>query len=427
MTAELLKKENNVVTLQFDVDKDTFEKAINQAYHKTKGKFNIPGFRKGKAPRKLIEKMYGEGAFYDEAINIVFPDAYDKALEDHDLTPVDRANLEDFQIEEGAQFTVSVTVKPEVSLGEYEGVSVEKSVHEVTDEEIQAELEKIQEKNARMIEIDSRPIQEGDIVTIDFKGFIGDEPFEGGEGKDHELTIGSKQFIDTFEDQLIGKNLEDETEVNVTFPADYHAEDLKGKEARFEVKIHAIKEKELPEIDDELIQDVSDEFETVAAYKDDLRKKLEEQAKKKEDNENKERVIQKVVENAQVAVPDIMVESQIDMEIRNFQYSLQYQGLNMETYLQFTNTTMEDLREQMRETAQNAVRTELVLEAIQKKQGIEADDAEMEQELEELAKVYGQDLESFKETLRDNDRLYFKENADRKKTIAYLMDHATLQ
>lgn len=426
MTSEFVKKENNVVTLKFKVDAETFEKGLNQAYHKTKARFNVPGFRKGKAPRKIIEKMYGEAVFYDEAMNFVFPDAYNQALEEHSVEPVDKANLEDFVVEDGAEFVVSVTVKPEVTLGEYKGITAEKSEYNVSEEEVNAELAKMQEKNARIIEVDNRPVKEGDIVTIDYKGFLGEEAFPGGEDTGHELTIGSKQFIEGFEEQLIGKNAGDDVEVNVTFPEDYHAEDLKAQAARFEVKIHAIKEKELPELDDEFAKDVS-EFDTLEELKNDTRDRLEKQAMGKAESENKEKVLRQVVENASVEIPEVMVESQIDMEIRNFEYTLQYQGLDMNTYLKYTGSKIEDLREQVRDNAQNAVQTELILEAIQKAENIEATEADMEEEYVKMAEVYNQELDMFKKTLRENDKAYFKENVERRKTIEFLMENAKLQ
>jgi len=387
VTTELVKKENNVVTLKFKVDAETFEKGLVKAYNKTKKQFNIPGFRKGKAPRKLIEKMYGEGVFYDEAINFVFPDAYENALKEQSVEPVDRANLEDFIVEDGAEFVVSVIVKPEVKLGEYKGVSAEKSVANVEDAQVEEEIKKLQEKNARIIEVEDRDIKENDIVTIDYKGFIEDEAFEGGEAQGHELTIGSKQFIEGFEEQLIGKKAGEDVTVEVSFPEDYHAEDLKGKPARFEVKIHEIKEKELPELDDEFAKDVS-EFDTLDELKADTKSTLLKQAENKAEGENKDKVIGQIVEACEIDVPEVMIENQIDMEIRNFEQSLQYQGLNLDTYLMYTGTTREAMREQLKENAEKAVRTDLVLSEIKKVEKIEASEEELEAELTRMAEMY---------------------------------------
>lgn len=426
MTTELVKKENNVVTLKFKVDAETFEKGLVKAYNKTKKQFNIPGFRKGKAPRKLIEKMYGEGVFYDEAINFVFPDAYENALKEQSVEPVDRANLEDFIVEDGAEFVVSVIVKPEVKLGEYKGVSAEKSVANVEDAQVEEEIKKLQEKNARIIEVEDRDIKENDIVTIDYKGFIGDEAFEGGEAQGHELTIGSKQFIEGFEEQLIGKKAGEDVTVEVSFPEDYHAEDLKGKPARFEVKIHEIKEKELPELDDEFAKDVS-EFDTLDELKADTKSTLLKQAENKAEGENKDKVIGQIVEACEIDVPEVMIENQIDMEIRNFEQSLQYQGLNLDTYLMYTGTTREAMREQLKENAEKAVRTDLVLSEIKKVEKIEASEEELEAELTRMAEMYNQELDKFKKTLREEDKAYFQDGLERKKTIEYLMENADLK
>ncbi|WP_425446691.1 trigger factor [Dethiothermospora halolimnae] len=427
MNSTITKKEGNTVTLKLEVDTKKFEKAVQKSYIKNRGRFNIPGFRKGKVPRKIIELNYGEGVFYEDAINMVFPEAYEAAIEEHNLEPVDRPEIDIEELEKGKPvvFIAEVTVKPEVELGEYKGIEVEKVEYNVTEEDIEKEIKNIQERNARIIEVEDRAAKEGDILTIDYKGSIDGEQFEGGTAENQNLEIGSGRFIPGFEDQLIGKNKDEEVEVKVTFPEDYQAEDLAGKEATFEVKIHEIKEKELPELDDEFAKDVS-EFDTLDELKNDTKQKLEEQSENKEKAENENNVVEKVVENAEIDVPEAMVERQIDNEVNDFSYRLQFQGLNIDKYFELTNTTMEDLREQMKENAEKVVKTDLVLETIGKKEGIEATDEEVEEELEKMAKQYNQEVEKIKKNIKDGDLDYIKMGIIKRKTAEFLVENAKM-
>ncbi len=427
MNSSIVKKENNTVTLKIEVNTKKFEEGIQKSYMKNRKRFNIPGFRKGKAPRKIIETRYGVGVFYEDAINFVFPEAYDKSVEELGLEPVDRPSIDIEELEPGKPvvFTAEVTVKPEVTLGEYKGIEVEKVEYNVTEEDIEKEIKMMQEKNARIIEVEDRQSKEGDTLTIDYEGYIGDEQFEGGTAQNQSLELGSNTFIPGFEEQLIGKNNGEDVEVNVKFPEDYNAEDLADKDAVFKVKIHEIKEKQLPELDDEFAKDVS-EFDTLDELKADIQSKLEEQAKNKEKAETENKVIEKAIEISEMDIPDVMVESQIDVEIRNFEYNLRYQGLDLEKYLQFTNGKLDDLKEQMKPNAEKKVKAELVLEAIGKKEGIEATDEELDKEIEKLAEQYDQKLDKFKKTIRDNELDYIKTDIIRRKTVDFLIDNAKI-
>ena len=345
MSLQVEKLEKNMAKLTIEVPAEEFEKAIETAYQKNKGKINVQGFRKGKAPRKMIEKMYGASIFYEEAANSIIPTAYEKALgECEDLEIVSQPEIDVTQIESGKNFifTAEVALKPEVTLGDYKGIEVEKADITVTDEEVDAEINKERENSARVITVEDRAVADGDIATIDFEGFIDGEAFEGGKGENYELTIGSHSFIDTFEEQLIGKNAGDEVEVNVTFPEEYHAPDLAGKPAVFKVKINGIQAKELPELDDDFAQDVS-EFDTMAEYKEDVKKKLEEKKKTEADNAKEEAVVAKIVENATMEIPDAMLDTQVRQMVNDFAQRLQMQGLSFDLYMLFTGGTPEQL------------------------------------------------------------------------------------
>ncbi|WP_066498039.1 trigger factor [Abyssisolibacter fermentans] len=425
MSSKIAKKENNTVTLNIMVEWDEFEKNIQKAYLKNRKKFNVNGFRKGKVPRQIIEKMYGIEVFYEDAINFVLPDAYDNAVEEHDLEPVDRPSIDFEEIKKGepVEFIVDVVVKPEVKLNDYKGIEAEKFEYTVTDEDIDNDIKKMQEQNARIIEVEERQVKDGDIVIIDFEGYIDGEQFEGGTAKNHSLTIGSGAFIPGFEEQLIGKNKEDEVDVNVNFPEDYQAEDLAGKEALFKVKIHEIKEKELPELDDEFAKDVS-EFDTLAELKEDVKKRLQEQADRKSKTETESSVVKNVVDKVEIDIPKAMVESQVNMEIRELDYRLRMQGLDVEKYLQFTNGSMEDIREKMEPNAKQIVKTELVLEEISKQEGISATDEELNKELEKMAKQYNQELDKFKKNIKEEDLEYIKLGIIKSKTVDFLVENA---
>lgn len=425
---ELLKKENNQVVFKFNVSAAAFDKALVQAYTKSKARFNIPGFRKGKAPQKMIEMQYGEGVFFEEAINIALPDAYEAALKALEIDPVDRPDIDILEIGKGkdAVIEATVTVKPEVSLGDYKGVEVEAGKAEVTDEEVQAELEKEQNMNARMVTVEDRGVLNGDTVVIDYAGSIDGVPFEGGTAQNHNLVIGSNSFIDTFEDQLIGKNTGEAVTVNVSFPEDYHAEHLAGQPAVFEVVINEIKYKEMPELDDEFAKDVS-EFDTLEAFKQSIREKLETQAKERAQNETRERVVAKVVENAQIDIPEVMISSEIDNMLMDFDYQLRYQGIDLESYLKYTNTSKDDLKERMKEDAENRVKTSLVIETIAKQEALKSTDEELEAELQRIADLQKTALDKVKKAYARDDYAMIRGSVESRKTVDFLVENANLK
>ncbi len=425
MDSTILKKEGNKVTLQINVSAEEFEKAIQKSYLKNRKKFNIPGFRKGKAPRKIIEMQYGEGVFYEDAINMALPEKYDKAVEDHNLEPVDRPDVDVEEIQKGKDlvFTADVTVKPEVKLGDYKGIEVEKIEYNVTDEDIDSEIEKMRDQNSRLVNIEDRPVQKDDTVTIDYKGFVGEEQFEGGTAENQNLVIGSDKFIPGFEEQLIGSNIGDEVNVNVTFPEEYHAENLAGKEAVFYVKIKEIKFKELPNLDDEFVKDVS-EFDTLEELKNDTKEKMEVSAKEKTEKELKDKVLDKVVETVEVDIPQAMVDTEVENMLRDFDFQLRYQGLDLQKYLEFTNSKIEDLRKQMGEDAYNRVKTSLTLEAIGEKENIEAADEDLEKEFEKMAESHKTTVEKLKESFKEENFGYIKNTIKVRKTIDFLVDNA---
>ncbi len=424
MSSTIVKKENNEIILKIEVSAEAFEKSLQKAYTKTRGRFSIPGFRKGKAPRKLIEMHYGEGVFYDEAINDICPIEYEKAITENNLDPVDRPSLDitDIGVGEPLVFTATVTVKPEVTLGDYQGIEVEKIEYNVKEEDVEQEIEQLRDRNSRLISVE-RPAQDGDTVIIDYAGFVGEEQFEGGTAEKQTLVIGSGQFIPGFEEQLIGSKAGDSKEVKVTFPEEYHSEDLSGKEAAFKVLVHEVKEKELPELDDEFAKDVSDK-DTLEELKADIRSKQEEAAKNKEKSALNDAVVNKVVENVQVDIPEIMVENQIDNMINEFNYQLQYQGLNLDTYLQYTNANIEDMRNEMREDALKRVKTQLTLDAIGDLEDIQVSEDELDAEIEQYASQYKTDMEKFKKSLRPEDLDQIKGTLKVRKTVDFLVENA---
>lgn len=360
----------------------------------------MPGFRKGKAPRQLIEKMYGAGIFYEDAANEVIPAAYDREVAECDLELVSRPKIEITQIEEGKPFifTAEVAVKPEVTLGEYKGLEVPKSDTAVSDEEIQAEVDKEREKNSRMIDVDDRAVADGDSIKLDFDGSVDGVPFEGGKAENYDLTIGSGSFIPGFEEQLVGAELGKELDVNVTFPEDYHAKELAGKAAVFKCKVNEIKVKELPEADDDFAQDVS-EFDTLAEYQEDIRKKLTEKKETEAKNAKETAALEKAVENAQMDIPEAMIDNQVRQMADDFARRIQSQGISLEQYLQFTGMTADKLLEQMRPEAEKRIKNTLVLEAIAKAEGIEAGDDKVEEEIKKMAEMYKMEAENVKNML----------------------------
>ncbi|CCQ96760.1 Trigger factor [[Clostridium] ultunense Esp] len=428
MNSVLEKKENNKAFFNIEIGEDEFEKAIQKAYLKNRNRFTIPGFRRGKVPRKIIEMNYGEGVFYEEALNILLPEAYDEAIDKLELEPVDTPDVDIEQLEKGKPIIikVEVIVKPEVKLGNYKSIEVEKVEYNVTDEDIDKELKAVQEMNGRIIDAGDRETKEGDILTIDFEGYIDGEQFEGGTAENQELEIGADRFIPGFEEQLKGKKKGEDVEVKVTFPEDYFEEILQNKEALFKVHIHEVKEKELPILDDEFAKDVS-EFDTLEEYKESIKEKLEKEAKNKEKVELENRIIEKVVEASEVDIPNVMIERQVENEINEFDYRLKLQGLDINQYLGLTNTDLEAFKEQITPVAEKKIKTDLVLEAIAKGENLEVSDEDIDKELEKLAKEYNQeDVEKFKENMKKGDLEYLKSGIMRDKTIELLVNSAKL-
>lgn len=420
--------EKNLVKLTFEVSAEDFEKAINQAYKKNASKFNIPGYRKGKAPRKIVEKYYTAAIFYDDAINAVLPAAYESALEESGVDAVARPEIDVEEIKQGEPvvFTALVTTKPEVKLGDYKGIEVDKLDYTVTDEDVDKDIEATQKKNARLITIDDRAIENEDIAVIDFEGFCDGVAFDGGKGEDYELEIGSGTFIPDFEEQLVGAKTDDDVEVKVTFPEEYHADNLAGKDAVFKVKVKEIKKRELPELDDDFASEVSD-FDTMAEFKADVRKKLEEAAENKAKADTENAIIDKVIENAEFDIPDAMKEAQIDNIVRDFAQRLAYQGMSLDMYMQYTGQTEETFRAQFGEQAEKQISGSLVLEAIQKAEGIEAGPEEVELHLVDMSKKYNMELDKLKEALSDVEKENIKKELELQKTIDMIVNNASVK
>lgn len=402
MSVQVENLEKNMAKLTIEVSAEEFEQAVQKAYVKQRNKINLPGFRKGKAPRKMIEKMYGAGIFYEDAANSIIPTAYEDAAKESGLEIVSQPEISVTQIEEGKSFvfTAEVAVKPEVTLGEYKGIEVGKVITEVTDEDMQAELDKVREQQSRVVSVEDKAAENGDIVVIDFEGFQDGEAFEGGKGEDYPLTLGSHSFIDTFEDQLIGKKAGEETEVNVTFPEDYQEASLAGKPAMFKVKVKEVKVKELPELDDDFAQDIS-EFETLEEYKEDLKKQLLEKREKAAKDAKEDAVIEKIVENAQMEIPEAMVKTQMNQMANDFAQRIQSQGISMAQYYQFTGLDNEKFSEQIRPQALKRIQTRLVLEAIAKAENIEVTEDELNKEIENMAAAYQMEVDKVKGMLND--------------------------
>ncbi|MDD6066451.1 MAG: trigger factor [Firmicutes bacterium] len=400
MSLQVEKLEKNMAKLTIEASAEEFEAAVEKVYQKAKKNISLPGFRKGKAPRKMIEKMYGSGIFYEDAANELIPNAYSKALEECEEEIVSQPKIDIVQIETGKPFifTAEVALKPEVTLGEYKGVEVEKVPVEVNELEIQAEVDKERENNSRTIDVDDRPVQKGDMVKLDFDGSVDGVPFEGGKAENYDLTIGSGSFIPGFEDQLVGAKLEEEVDVNVTFPEDYHAKDLAGKAAVFKCTVHQIKVKEIPEADDEFAKDVS-EFDTLDEYKADIRKKLMEKKEKEAKSAKEAAVVAKIVENATMEIPDAMIDTQVRNMADDFTRRIQSQGLTVEQYFQFTGTTAEKMLEQMRPEALKRIQNSLVLEAVAKAENIEVSDEKVDEEIKKMADAYKMEFDKVKEMM----------------------------
>lgn len=413
--------------LTVEVPAEQFEAALKTSYNKNKNKFNIPGFRKGKAPQAMIEKMYGVGVFYEDAVDEAINASYPDAAKESGLEIVSRPEISIEQVEKGKSFIYVATVatKPEVTLGEYKGIEVEKAKPEVTDADVEAELKKVQEQNSRLVSVADRAVADGDQTVIDFEGFVDGKAFEGGKAEDYTLVIGSHSFIDTFEDQLIGKNIGEDVEVNVTFPAEYHAAELAGKPATFKVKIKEIKMKELPELNDEFASEVS-EFETLDAYKEDVKNKLAETKQAQATAENENNVVQKVVDNAQMDIPAPMVDEQVRNMIEDYARRLQSQGISFDQYLQFTGSTIEQLQEQMRPQAELRLRTRLVLEAVVAAEKIEPSEELVEAEIKKMSENYKMDAEQIKTIMGEAGMAQMKADMAVQEAVDFLVVEAKL-
>ena len=419
------KTEKNVVEFEFSVSAEEFKVGIEKAYKKNVGQINIPGFRKGKAPRQIIERYYGSEVFYEDAVNIILPDAYDRAIEAQGIEAVAQPEIDVKSIskEDGVVFTAKVAVKPEFELGKYKGVEAKKVTRRTTEKEISGEIDRIRERNARLVTIEDRAAALDDTVTIDFEGFCDGVPFEGGKGENFDLKLGSGQFIPGFEDQLVGKNIGEETEVNVTFPEEYHATELKGKPAVFKVKINAIKTQELPELDDEFAKDVS-EFDTFEEFKADITKKIKEQKKEQAKKELEDQILAIISENTEIDIPEAMFETAVENQIREFAMQLRYQGISIEQYAQYTGVTLDAMKAQIRPDAEKRVKTSLILEKIAKVEGIEVTDKEVDAELEKMAQQSKMSIEDVKKYVNVED---IKESKKVEKTIDFVVQNASLK
>lgn len=425
MSVQIEKLENSMAKLTIEASAEELEKALESAFQKNKNKINIPGFRKGKVPRQMIEKMYGPAIFYEDAANELIPQAYENALDECEEDIVSSPEIDVTQIEKGKPFifTALVALKPEVKLGKYKGVKVDKADTEVTDEEVDAEINKEREHNARNIEVTDRAVKDGDMTVIDFEGFVDGVAFEGGKGENYPLTIGSGAFIPGFEEQLVGAEIGKEVEVNVTFPEDYQAEDLQGKEAVFKCTVKEIKEKELPELDDEFASEVS-EFETLAEYKADVKDKLTEKKVKEAKDAKEAAVIEAIVNDSEMEIPEPMLTTQQRQMVDEFAQRMQMQGLSMEQYFQFTGATYDKMIEQVKPQAERRIKSRLVLEAIVKAENIEASEEEYEEELKSMAEAYQMEVEKVKEMLPKKSTEQIKQDIAVRKAAEFAVEHA---
>lgn len=425
MSLQVEKLEHNMAKLTIEVPAEELEKALETAYQKNKNKISVPGFRKGKVPRNMIEKMYGPAIFYEDAANELIPDAYEKALDECEEEIVSAPKIDVTQIEKGKDFifTAEVAVKPEVTLGKYKGIKVDEADLAVTEEEINAQIEKERENSARTISVEDRPVKDGDITTLDFEGFVDGVAFEGGKGTDYPLTIGSGSFIPGFEEQLIGAELNKEVEVNVTFPEDYHAKDLAGKPATFKCKIKDIKEKELPELDDEFASEVS-AFNTMAEYKEDVKKSLEMKKADAAKIAKEEAVIDAVIEDAKMDIPDAMVETEQRQIIEEFSQRMRMQGLTMEQYMQFTGMTPQALMDQTKPQALKRIQSRLVLEAVAKAEDLKASEEDYAAEIKDMSEKYQMEEDKIKEMLGEKGKKQVEEDLAIRKAVDFLVDNA---
>lgn len=414
----------NTYELEISVDKDKFAEAVDKAFRKNAKRINVPGFRKGKAPRSIIEKLYGEGVFYEDAVNSLYPEAYESAVKEAGIEPVDRADVEVVKIgkEDGLVFKAKVTVKPEVEVGEYKGLKAVKKIYKTTDDDVEHELSHIRERNARIISVDDRAVQKGDIAVIDFEGFLDGVAFEGGKAEKHELEIGSESFIPGFEEQIVGHNIGEEFDINVTFPENYHSEKLAGKPVVFKIKLHEIKMRELPDLDDEFAKDVS-EFDTLDEYKADIKKHIQEMKDNRSNSDVEDALIDQVISGMKAEIPEVMYEHAIDNMVNDFDYRLQMQGMNVKTYLQYAGMEMEDFRKTFREQAERQVKIRLALEKIAELEKFEATEEDIESECKNLAERYGVDADKVKKLLKEED---LKKDIVINKAIDFIRDNAVI-
>ncbi len=426
MAVKTEQVEKNLVKVVFEVSAEAFEEAITKVYAKNSSKYSVPGFRKGKVPRAVVEKYYTKAVFYDDALNAVLPDAYEEAIKEAGLEPVARPELDVEEIKDGEPvvFTALVTTKPEVTLGEYKGI--EKIEHTVSDEDVDKEIESVRARNARLVPVEDRVSANGDIAVIDFEGFADGKAFDGGKGEGYELELGSGSFIPGFEEQLVGKNAGDDVEVNVTFPTEYHAADLAGKDAMFKVKIHELKVKELPELDDDFASEVS-EAETLDEYKKSVKERLLKDAENKTKTETENAVIDKVCENAEVDMPKAMVDAQIENMVQDFAQRLQYQGMNLEMYMQYTGSTPESFKEGFRPQAEKQAKTMLVLEAVMKAEKIDVTDEEVNDKIAEMAKMYNMELDKLTELITDAEKENIANDVKMSKVVDMLVNNAKVK
>ena len=427
MSIKVENTENkNEVKLEFTIEASKFDEAIKKVYSKSAKYFNIPGFRKGKAPMSIVEKYYGDEIFYEDAFNEVVPEVYEKELKENNIEAVSHPDIDVKQIGKGQDliFTAVVQTKPEVKLGKYKGIELKKVEYNVTDHDIEHELGHMQEKNARLVSVEDRQTQNGDITVIDFEGFVDGVAFEGGKAENHELTIGSNTFIPGFEDQIIGMKIDEEKDINVKFPEEYFSDELKGKDATFKVKLHEIKKKELPELNDEFAKDVS-EFDTLDELKNSIKEKLEEENKNKAKYETEDAAVKAVCDNVTIDIPSGMIETEIDNMTKEIEQRLSYQGMKLENYLQMIGKTKEEFRKEYEEQARTSVKSRLVLEAIIKEEKIEADDEKVQEKIKQMAEMYGQKEEQLKEN--EGFINYIKESLKNEKVVEFIVENAKIK
>ena len=427
MSVQVEKLEKNMAKLTVEVSAEDFKAAIKKAFNKNKNRFSIPGFRKGKAPQAMIEKMYGEGVFYEDAADEAINASYAEAMKESGLDIVSRpeVTIEKIGKDEPFVYSALVAVKPEVTLGQYKGVEVEKADASVSAEDVEAELKKVQEQNARLLTVEDRGVEDGDQTVIDFEGFVDGKGFEGGKAEDYPLTIGSHSFIDTFEEQLIGKKIGEECEVNVTFPTEYHAANLAGKPATFKVTVKEIKGKELPELNDEFASEVS-EFDTLDEYKKDVEKKLAEKKEIEANSKNEDAVVAKVVENASMEIPDKMIDAQAENMVQDMARRMQSQGLSLDMYLKYTGMTVEQMKEQARPDAEKRIRTRLVLEAVAQAENIQISDEKVDEEVAKMAEAYKMEVDKLKSYMSESDIKQMKEDLAVQQAVDLLVAEAKL-